>query len=131
MSEQFERLRAGMPAWAWDAGVALIAAAIGIALSLLAHRIFYRLLKRLTRSSESRADDIVVSCLERPTRYAAVALGVVLAARETPALDQVWANLAGFVMPALVGWIALAVLHGLTKGMELRADISVPDNLHA
>jgi small-conductance mechanosensitive channel len=131
MIEHTERLHAAVPEWIWGAGVALVAAAIGIAVALVAHRIFYGLLKRLTRASGSRSDDFIVACRARPTRWALAARGLVLAARGTPVLEGVWVKVAAFVMPALVGWIALAVLHGLVRGMELKADISVPDNLQA
>lgn len=131
MVEQLERLRAVMPEWMWDAGVALVAAAIGIALALIVHQIAYRVLERVTRASEGVTDDIIVRRLKRPTRYATIALGIVLAARETPALDEVWVKFAGFVMPALIGWIALAIMRSLVKAMELRADITVADNLSA
>lgn len=131
MTEQIQQLRSSMAGWTWDAGTAIIAAAIGILVALAAHRLLYGLLTRLTRASESKADDYLVTCLERPTRWAMAALGLVLAARETPALGTAWEKVAGFVMPALIGWIALAILHGLIKGMELKADITVADNLQA
>ncbi|HAW36065.1 MAG TPA: hypothetical protein DCX71_08230, partial [Erythrobacter sp.] len=43
----------------------------------------------------------------------------------------VWERVAGFVMPAVIGWIALAILQALIEAMKLRADISVEDNLSA
>jgi small-conductance mechanosensitive channel len=131
MTEQIQQLRSSMAGWAWDAGVALLAALLGILVALVAHRVLYGLLKRLTRASESKADDYIVTCLEQPTKWAMAALGLVLAARETPVLEGIWEKLAGFVMPALVGWIALVILHGLIRGMELKADITVADNLQA
>jgi small-conductance mechanosensitive channel len=131
MTEQIQQLRSSMAGWAWDAGVAILAAALAILVALIAHRVLYGLLKRLTRASERKADDYIVACLERPTKWAMAALGLVLAARETRALEGVWEKLAGFVMPALVGWIALAILHGLIHAMELKADITVADNLQA
>ena len=66
-----------------------------------------------------------------PTRFALVALALVLTAREIPAFETVWERVAGFVMPAVIGWIALAILQALIEAMKLRADISVEDNLSA
>ena len=60
-----------------------------------------------------------------------VALALVLTAREIPAFETVWERVAGFVMPAVIGWIALAILQALIEAMKLRADISVEDNLAA
>ena len=54
-----------------------------------------------------------------------------LTAREIPAFETVWERVAGFVMPAVIGWIALAILQALIEAMKLRADISVEDNLAA
>src|SRR5690606_5337612 len=108
--------------------------AIGLAaiiLALLVHRIFFRLLRRVASSSESATDDLLVAKLSRPTRYALIALALILAAREVPALDHVWQKVAGFVMPALVGWMALAIMQALVGAMELQADITQHDNLRA
>lgn len=115
----------------WHVLTAIGAAALGILIALIAHRILFRILDGLTRASESPSDDIVVARLQRPTRYAMVALGLVLAAREIPMLEDIWQRIAGLVMPALIGWIALAVMLGLVRAMELKADISLPDNLSA
>jgi len=131
MIEQVERLRAATPGWIWDAGVAVLAAAIGIAIALLVHRIAYRVIERLAAASEGEADDIVVRHLRKPTRYAMMALGIVLAARETPALNAVWVKFAGFLMPALVGWMALAVLQSFVNAMEVTRDTAVADSLAA
>jgi small-conductance mechanosensitive channel len=62
---------------------------------------------------------------------AMVALGIELAAREVSVLEGVWENFAGFVMPALIGWIALSIMRAFVAAMELRADIDVVDNLQA
>jgi small-conductance mechanosensitive channel len=43
----------------------------------------------------------------------------------------VWAKIASFAMPALIGWVAIAILHALIEAMKLRADITVADNLAA
>ena len=112
---------------------AAVAAAIATVVALAVHYLFFRILRRIAEASESKADDLLVKSLARPTRYALVALGLVLASREVSALDTVWERVGGFVMPALVGWIALAILHALVKAMELHNDqeIADPDNLDA
>ncbi|MGD9664057.1 MAG: mechanosensitive ion channel family protein [Novosphingobium sp.] len=110
---------------------ALIAGTIGVALALAVHMLVFRVLRRIVRASDSEVDDILLSKMVRPTRYSLVALGIVLAARETPVLATVWERVAGFVMPALIGWIALSLLHALVQALDLRNDISVPDNRDA
>ncbi len=131
MTAKLAAFRAGAFGWTWNVGVAILAALLGVAIALAAHRIIFGILRRLTHATRSKADDYVISCLERPARWSMAALGLVLAARHTPLLAGLWEEVAGFVMPALVGWIALALLNGLVKAMEVKADITVADNLEA
>lgn len=126
-----DNLFEGTPAWVPDVAFALGLAALGVAVALLAHRIAFKILERITRSSESESDNIVVAHVKRPARWAMVALGIVLAARETAMVDEIWQKVAGFVMPALVGWMALAIMKALVESAVLKADITVADNLQA
>lgn len=131
MADWIEQFTGRLPAWSEQLVIAVIAATVGIALALLAHAVLFRILRRVARASESETDDILVRRLARPARYAFVALGVAYAARETPALDAAWGKVSGFVMPFLLGWIALAVLHSFVEAMVIRTDISVADNRNA
>ncbi|QWC57909.1 mechanosensitive ion channel [Erythrobacter sp. 3-20A1M] len=112
--------------WGW---AAIAGGAVLIALAL--HWVVFRLLRTLSHRSDSKADNIVVGRLRHPTRAALVGLALVLVAREVPAFDAVWAKIASFAMPALIGWVAIAILHALIEAMKLRADITVADNLAA
>lgn len=131
MDETITALRDRLGEPGWDVLIAIAAAALAVIAALIAHRIIFRVLGRIARASESQSDDIVLARLERPTRYAMAVLGLALAARETPLLEGVWVRVAGFVMPALIGWIALAIMLGLVRALELKADITQPDNLAA
>ena len=106
-------------------------AAATTAVALAIHWLAFRLLRRFARSSNSESDNVLVRRLATPTRVALIALALVIAAREIPAFEAIWEKVAGFVMPALIGWIALAILHALVEAMKLRADITVSDNLAA
>ena len=112
-----------LPAWLAQTIVVLGAGLLATALGLLVHHVLYRLLAGIARASESPSDDMLMARLARPTRYAMVALFLVLFAREIPALGNFWTKIAGFVMPALVGWVVISVLHALVHAMELRNDI--------
>ncbi len=114
-----------------ELAVALLAAAIAIVVALVVHRLLFGMLHRIAVRSDSGTDDMLVNTLARPSRYAFVALALVLAAREIPALDDIWEKVAGFAMPALVGWMALAVLHAFIHALTERADITVADNRRA
>ena len=110
----------------------LLALAVAATLAaLLLHWVVFRLLRRVVGRTRSEADEMLVRRLAMPTRFALVALALVLTAREIPAFETVWERVAGFVMPAVIGWIALAILQALIEAMKLRADISVEDNLAA
>ncbi|MGF7155134.1 mechanosensitive ion channel family protein [Novosphingobium gossypii] len=122
---------AGLPNWAERPVVAILAGLIGVVFALLVHAVLFRILVRVARRSASDADDLVVNRLERPTRWAFVSIGVVLAAREAPALEAVWERFAPFVMPLLTGWVAIAILRAFIEAMILRADITVENNRNA
>lgn len=131
MIDFIESLLGGLPDWAERPLMALIAALIGLTLAFVAHALLFRGLHRIAHRSASEADDIVVNRLNRPTRWAFLAMGVVLAARETPALEAVWERFAPFIMPLLTGWVAVAVLRAFVEAMMVRADISVENNRNA
>lgn len=117
--------------WSEQLVPATIAIVIALSAAVIVHATAFRLLERFARRTGSEAESIVIRHLKRPSRWALIALGLVLAAREIPALDDIWQKLAGFIMPALIGWMALAILLALLETMALKADISTEDNLKA
>jgi small-conductance mechanosensitive channel len=129
MQTTVTRIRADVPEPWWNFVVALAAVALGVALALLVHRILYGILVRIARASEMPSDDIVIARLRTPTRWAMIALGLVLAARETPLLGEVWQRIAGFVMPALIGWIALTLFRAFVEAACTTSDPAVFDDL--
>nr|WP_291138512.1 mechanosensitive ion channel family protein [Erythrobacter sp.] len=124
-------MRGLLPSDWGDVAAAALAAGIAVAVALLVHGVLFRILRRVAHASESEADNIVVGELVRPSRWAIVALALVLAARTMPVLDTVWQAVAGFVLPLLIGWMALSIMRATVKALELRADIDVEDNLEA
>ncbi|MGH6744820.1 mechanosensitive ion channel family protein [Novosphingobium sp.] len=131
MIQFIDRILDGLPDWAERPLMAVLAALIGLVLALAVHTLLFRILNRIAHRSASEADDLVVNRLNRPTRWAFLAMGVVLAARATPALESVWERFAPFVMPLLTGWVAVAVLRAFVEAMIVRADISVENNRNA
>ncbi len=128
MFSLIDDLTASLPFWLSNLITAVIAAVVAVALALIIHRFLFGILKRIALASESETDDLLLKGLARPTRYSVVALGLVLASREIASLAVIWDRLGGFVMPALVGWIALSIMHTLVRAAELHNDISQPDN---
>jgi small-conductance mechanosensitive channel len=131
MIHLIEHYITGVPLWAERTIVAVVAALVGALVALAVHTLLYRVSARIAKASNSQADDILINRLARPTRWSFMTLGVILAARETPALAAAWEKIAGFVMPMLIGWIALAILRTFVETMYLRYDISVEDNRNA
>ncbi len=127
MSGVFAGLDPRLPEFGRELGSALLIAAIGVAVALLVHYLLYRLLDRLARASESKVDDVVVAALRSPTRYAMIALGLAFEARLSVLIAQVWDKLGGFLMPALVGWIALSSLNAFIRANTLESEITTDD----
>lgn len=128
MTARVEAFLDGWPGWVTNLAVALIAAAIAVLAALLVHWLLFATLRRFARASDGESDNIVVRGLVRPTRWALIVLALIVAADSVPFLDAVWERIAGLVMPLLIGWIGLALLHALVEAMMLRNDISAADN---
>jgi small-conductance mechanosensitive channel len=129
--EWLDNLRATAPGGVETAVEVLVAGGLAVIAALVVHRIACRLLTRFAAASESQADDIVVDSIVGPLRWVLIAIALVLVARELPSIGAVWQRIAGFVVPALVGWMALAIFHALMRTMMLHADITVANNLSA
>lgn len=114
-----------------DPLTALIAGALAVGIALVLHAMAFRVMKRLAQGSDSAGDAVLIKRLSSPTRVSLVALALVLVAREVPMLAAVWAKVASFLMPILVGWMVLAILRALVESMKLRTDVSVEDSLKA
>jgi small-conductance mechanosensitive channel len=122
------QLAAALPGWLWQA--ALIVAAIVIA--LVVHRIGMALAHRLLHGRTS--DAIIVQRLRRPARW--LLIGIALAVVQ-PTLGlsdaglRAWSRISGLVVPALLGWLIVAVLAVVADLLKARLDIAVADNLQA
>lgn len=114
-----------------EAGSVALIAAVAVVAALVIHRVLFGVLRRLTLQSQSEADNLVLRSLSRPVKWAMVAAALALAAQSLPLLARLWETLAGFVVPALVGWMALAIVRAWVKAVELRLDLAAEDNLRA
>ncbi|WP_211371608.1 mechanosensitive ion channel family protein [Altericroceibacterium indicum] len=128
MLSQLDPYLDGFPTWAPVLMRVFVAGGLAIIFALLLHSLLFRLLRRFAKASDSASDNIVVRKLARPSRYALVALSLVVAGHAIPELEELWNSISGGVMPLLVGWMAVAILHAMTEAMILRSDISMPDN---
>ena len=85
MLKPYHDLIGGLPQWAQQSITAAIIASIAITIALIIHAVVFRVLRRLAGATASKSDHILVSRIARPTRWALIALALVVAARETPA----------------------------------------------
>ena len=131
MAQLIHSLLGDLPGWLVQTMIAVIVAVLAMAVATFLHWLMFRILRRLAKASSSESDNLVVTRLARPTRFALLALALVMAAHETPALDQAWQRIGGLLMPAMVGWMAVAILRAFIEAMILRNDISVADNRRA
>ncbi|MGJ3629020.1 hypothetical protein AB5I41_23075 [Sphingomonas sp. MMS24-JH45] len=105
-----------------------------IAAALLLHAVSLRLARAAARRTPDSADDRIVERMAPPLRWVMVAIAFAIAGRfiAPEAEGPTWVRqIVGLVVPALVGWLALAGWRAVIDVVELRADITVEDNLRA
>ncbi len=105
-----------------QAAIAALALGIAIAIVLAVHWAAFSLLRRLTRNTQTEADNLIIHRLAGPTRWLGVAIAIGLVARHDRVVAVPWEAVARFIVPALVGWLALAVVQGVADGMERHLD---------
>lgn len=108
------------PEYLEDLTYAAIAAGIAIAIGLAIHFALFAVLSRVTRLSESKGDDEVIRRLRNPVRGALLAITISGAAQAQPTLREIWENIAPFLVPALLGWVAYSLIQGLATAMVIR-----------
>lgn len=125
-----ERIAAALPPWLMS--MTLIAIAVVVALGL--HWTALTVARRAVSRTSMTLDDMVIRRLCAPLRWLLVGFAL---STVRPALSlgeaglRAWNQVAGLVFPALLGWMALAILNVTTDIVRHRADISVADNLLA
>ena len=110
---------------------AAIAAGVALAIAIAVHFALFFVLRRVAKRTAAGGDEIVVRYLRGPSLVAFIVIALMFAARKVPELAEIWLDIAAFVLPAVVGWMALSIMRALVEAAKLRADISVADNLRA
>jgi small-conductance mechanosensitive channel len=99
------------------AGGALIAAAI-------VHRLVFAAIGRIVSRTQTPVDGLILERLRAPTRWAAAAIALGLAAQADAWVASMWGAIAKFVVPALLGWIVYSLVCAFAAALEYRAEIS-------
>lgn len=113
--------------WAAQATGAAIAAGLAVAVALVVHLLLFAVLDRVTRLSQLRTDGLVFERLRQPLRWSLIAVAISLAAEAQPALAHLWDSVARFVVPALLGWVAFALVKAFANAMDSRAELSMDE----
>jgi len=110
--------------WAAQGTNAALAAAVAVVAALFVHLVLFTILGRVTRLSHLTSDELVLEKLRQPLRWSLVAVAISIAAEVQPALAHLWDSVARFVVPALLGWVAFALVKAFAIAMETRAELS-------
>lgn len=113
--------------YSFDGTAALHAVAYLLAalvLATLVHRLAFAALTPIARRTETTVDEVILDKLRNPLRWALVAIAVAGAARADGWIMAVWSELAPFVVPGLIGWMAYAIVRALALALEHRADMA-------
>jgi small-conductance mechanosensitive channel len=124
----------GLPATGADIVANILVLAIAIATAIIFHRVAMSALYRISGRSETKADEIVLDRITTPTLWISIAVALSFSARGlslAPWSAALWQQAAGFIVPGLVGWLAIAIIKAMSDIVILRNDVSVADNLHA
>lgn len=116
----------------WLQPLAVIAIALIVAPA--AHRLLLLVLRRVTDRVPGLSEAHVAQRLCQPSKWLIIAIAL-SAVQPALGLERdvtgLWRQVAGLVVPALIGWFVVAVIGiGFTL-LEIRADITVADNLAA
>ena len=101
----------------------LVALGGAIALALAAHWLIFTILRKFTAASSSMMDDVIVAKLRRPVRVAMIAFAISIAAENDALVGNGWDVLADFLTPAVIGWVAFALVKGMAAGYERQLEL--------
>ncbi len=96
-------------------------AAVATTVALGAHLALLALARRIARLSPMHSDDVIVAHLAQPLRWTMVAVALAIAAPENRLLARAWDHSGNLIFPALIGWLAFALVQGFADGLDARA----------
>ncbi|MEP2236591.1 MAG: mechanosensitive ion channel domain-containing protein [Alteripontixanthobacter sp.] len=108
---------------AWDEA-ARAALTLGIAVigALVLHRVVFFLLRRLTRLSHTEGDEVALSYLRKPVMWLMLAIAAGMASNADAHIARFWSAIDAFVIPAVLGLLALGVVRGFAAALHKRTE---------
>jgi small-conductance mechanosensitive channel len=110
--------------WSKALTATVLSAGLAIAIALVLHLAMFAVLRRAARLSEGQADDAIVDRLNHPARWSMVAVAISIAAEHAPLLARVWDEAGRFIVPALTGWVAYALVKASASAIESHASLT-------
>jgi len=124
----------GLPPSLTDAIEVALALLIAFFVASLLHRVVMMMLRRIALRTPGRADDLVIERVARPMRWILIGIALSIAQRGVEMsgwAQALWQQMAGFIVPWLIGWLAIAIIQAVNDVAVIRHDITVADNLAA
>ena len=88
------------------------------------HWLLFAILRRFTNASSSLMDDVIVAKIRKPVRWAMIAFAISIAAENDALVGDGWDVFAKFLTPAVIGWVAFALVKGLAAGYERQLQVA-------
>ncbi|AEI37186.1 mechanosensitive ion channel family protein [Zymomonas mobilis] len=104
---------------------------ICIIASLAFYRFLLRFLRYLIQNKESPVSQSLLNKLSRPLRWVSCLIGIYISQQILPfgpVGESLLLRAASFVVPAMAGWLALAMLHAVSDIVDIRSRQSVEGN---
>ncbi len=101
---------------------ATINTGFAVLVALVLHRVIFAVLKGIATKTSTTADTLLFDRLYQPMRWSFVAVTISLVAESTPLVEMVWDQIARFVVPALLGWVALSIVRAFAAALEIQAE---------
>ena len=80
---------------------------------------------RAARLEDAPADELVFARLRHPLRWSLVAVAISIAAENDALIARGWDMVARFLVPALLGWVAFALVKALAAALDVHADNAI------
>ncbi|WP_284123678.1 mechanosensitive ion channel family protein [Parerythrobacter aestuarii] len=104
-------------------GESAMIVALAVSAAYLLYRVVFAIAYRITRSSDTPIDDMVLRKIQRPIKWAMIAVSITLVAEANATLASIWEPIARFVRPAIMGWIAYTLVKAFAAGLEYRLEV--------
>ncbi|ABC64957.1 mechanosensitive ion channel family protein [Erythrobacter litoralis] len=105
-----------------EVGESALIVFVAVSIAWLVYRVAFAIAHRLARGSDTPLDEMVISKIERPIKWALIAISITLVAEANDTLAAIWEPIARFVRPALLGWIVYTLVKAFTAALEYRLE---------